>query len=273
MRNSMIKHLFITIMCIAFLFCYDNGMMNPKANCFAEGNFCLLEDWTECADEKTKNTWLEYAKDWKFLKKKDDVLVWKRHLPSGIIQCKAEKIIYAKPEVVEQLVRDVPAYAEFMHNCKSAKTIKEFNDEDLVIHNVTALPWPLEARDGVVRTKVTKDWEYGRFEVLCYGLHSPESEKWVPPIKGYTRMYEISVYMIMHILGREKAKIYYIIHADPTGVPLFAVNLLMDEYPYRTILNFEKMLKREQYITSGKKSKYLSQIEKFCKIKQNSIIK
>ncbi|MCX7680182.1 MAG: START domain-containing protein [Spirochaetes bacterium] len=251
-----------------FFFCYFTiGVRNIS---YGENAICPHEDWTECADERTKRNWIEYAPDWKLLKRKGDVLVYRRQLPSGIIQCKAEKIIYARPEVIEQLVRDVPAYAEFMHNCKHAQTIKEFTDEDLVIHNVTALPWPLQPRDGVVRTRVTKDWKYGRFEVLCYGLHSPESEKWVPPVKGYTRMYEISVYMIMHILGREKGKCYYIIHADPTGVPLFAVNLLMDEYPYRTLLNFEKMLQREKYISLGKKSKYLPQIEAFCKLKQHA---
>ncbi len=263
--------------CIILIIATSTNLMADKSHDtkgYRAGNiFCTREDWTECADEKTKNNWLEYAKDWTFLKKKSDVLVYKRHLPSGIIQCKAEKIISVRPEVIEQLVRDVPAYAKFMHNCKHTKTIKEFGDEDLIIYNITALPWPLEPRDGVVRTKVTKDWNYGRFEVLCYGLHSPDSEKWVPHRKGFTRMYEISVYMIMHILGREKAKCYYIIHADPTGVPLFAVNLLMDEYPYRTILNFEKMLKREHYIASGRKSRYLAKIEEFCKIKQNPALK
>lgn len=231
---------------------------------------CTNEDWTECAGENIKQGWIEYAPDWEFMKKKNDVLIYKRKLPSGILQCKAEKIIYARAEVIEQLVRDVPAYAEFMHKCFLAETIKEFNDEDLVIHNATAMPWPLQPRDGVVRTHVSKDWDYGRFEVLCYGLHSPESEKWVPKIKGYTRMYEISVYMIAHILDREKAKCFYIIHADPTGVPLIAVNFLMDVYPYETILNFEQMLKREKYVQLGKKSKYLHLIEEFCKRKQNA---
>ncbi len=229
---------------------------------------CTKDDWTECAVEKQKLQWIEYAPDWKFLEKKNDVLIYKRKLPSGIVQCKAEKIIYAKPEVIEQLVRDVPAYAEFMHKCFLAETIKKFSDEDLVIHNATAMPWPLQPRDGVVRTQVSMDWDYGRFEVLCYGLHSPESEKWVPKIAGYTRMYEVSVYMIAHILDREKAKCFYIIHADPTGVPLIAVNFLMDVYPYETILKFEQMLNRQKYIQLGKKSKYLHLIEAFCSRKQ-----
>jgi len=229
---------------------------------------CTKEDWTECADENTKINWIEYAPDWEFMKKKNDVMIYKRKLPSGILQCKAEKIIYARAEVIEQLVRDVPAYAEFMYKCFIAKTIKEFNDEDLIIHNATAMPWPLQPRDGVVRTKVSKDWTFGRFEVLCYGLHSPESEKWVPQKKGFIRMYEISVYMIAHILDREKAKCFYIIHANPTGVPLIAVNFLMDIYPYETILKFEKMLKREKYIQLGEKSKYLPNIEEFCKRKK-----
>jgi hypothetical protein len=84
-------------------------------------------------------------------------------------------------------------------------------------------------------------------------------------------MHEVSVYMIAHILHREKVKCFYIIHADPTGVPLFAVNLLIDSYPYYTIIKFEEMLKKPEYIDMGKKSKYLAQIEAFCKRKQNHV--
>jgi len=260
-----IKISFIFLSLLIIVLCTNNYSV------IAKSIFCSKEDWTECASNDIKNKWIEYAPDWKFLKKKDDVLLYTRKLPSGIVQAKAEKIMYVKPEVVEQLVRDVPAYKEFMYKCFIAETIKIFNDEDMIVHNATAMPWPLKPRDGVVRTKVTKDWEYGRFEVLCYGLHPHQSKQFVAPVKGFVRMHEVSVYMIAHILHREKVKCFYIIHADPTGVPLFAVNLLIDSYPYYTIIKFEEMLKKPEYIDMGKKSKYLAQIEAFCKRKQNYV--
>lgn len=231
---------------------------------------CNSEDWTECADEKQKLQWIEYAQDWKFIKQKGDITLYKRVLPtSGIIQVKAERIIHAKAEVLEQIIRDIPAYPELMHNCLEGRLIKAFTDEDMIILNVTGMPWPLQPRDVVVKTNVIKNWDVGRFEIVLKGLHSPESEQWVPLIDGHTRMYELTAFFIAHLLDREKTKCIYIIHADPTGVPGFIINLLMDDYPYYTLLNLEKMTKRQKYISLGQQSKYLSQIESFIKNKNN----
>jgi hypothetical protein len=146
--------------------------------------------------------------------------------------------------------------------------IKKFTDEDMIILNVTGMPWPLHPRDVVVRTKVIKNWDVGRFEIVLKGLHSPESETWVGPIKGHTRMYELTAYFIAHLLEREKTKCIYIIHSDPTGVPDIAINFLIDAYPYHTLLNLGKMTNRTKYIAAGKQSKYLRQIEQFFQRKQ-----
>lgn len=232
---------------------------------------CNSEDWTECADDNKKENWIEYAKDWKFIKQKGDIVLYKRVLKnSGIIQVKAEKIIHAPLEVIEQIIRDIPAYPELMHNCLEGRLIKAFTDEDMVILNVTGMPWPLQPRDVVVKTKVIKNWDVGRIEIILKGLHTPESEQWVPPINGHTRMYELTAYFIGHILDRQKLKCIYIIHADPSGVPDFAINFLIANYPYYTLLNLEKMTKLDKYISLGKQSKYLSHIESFIALKKKS---
>ena len=144
------KEYYIIKICFIFLSLLIIVLCTNNYSVIAKSIFCSKEDWTECASNDIKNKWIEYAPDWKFLKKKDDVLLYTRKLPSGIVQAKAEKIMYVKPEVVEQLVRDVPAYKEFMYKCFIAETIKIFNDEDMIVHNATAMPWPLKPRDGVV---------------------------------------------------------------------------------------------------------------------------
>ena len=232
---------------------------------------CNNEDWAECASDNQKENWIEYAKDWKFIKQKGDITLYKRVLKnSGVIQVKAEKIIHAPLEVIEQIIRDIPAYPQLMHNCLEGRLIKAFTDEDMVILNVTGMPWPLQPRDVIVRTNVIKNWDVGRIEIILKGLHSPESEQWVPPINGHTRMYELTAYFIGHILDRQKLKCIYIIHADPSGVPDFAINFLIANYPYYTLLNLEKMTKLEKYINLGKQSKYIHNIESFVAIKKKS---
>ncbi|MEW6527973.1 MAG: hypothetical protein AB1444_15055 [Spirochaetota bacterium] len=267
-RNNMmpkisIKLIVMYISCLILL----NIISAPHGK--AINKSCSSEDWTECADEKQKSQWIEYAKDWMFIKQRNDIFLYKRVLPSsGVIQVKAERIIHAPLEVVEQIIRDIPAYPQLMYNCLEGREIKRFTDEDIIILNVTKMPWPLQPRDVVVRTNVIKDWNFGRIEIALQGLYSPESEQWVPLIDGHTRMYELTAYFIGHILDRNKIKCIYIIHADPSGVPDFAINFLIANYPYYTLLNLEKMTKLEKYINLGKKSQYLSKIESFTTLKK-----
>lgn len=114
--------------------------------------------------------------------KQKNVTLYKRKLPkSGIIEVRAETIINAAPEVIEAVIRDIPAYPQFMYECIIGKEIKKFDDENIIILNVTKMPWPLKPRSVVVRTRVQKDFDRGKFKVALVGLPEGKSEKWVPP--------------------------------------------------------------------------------------------
>jgi len=208
---------------------------------------------------------------WKYWKTKKDVQLFKRSFPnSGIIEVKAVTVIDAAPEVIEAVIRDIPAYPEFMYECIEGREIKKFDDENIIILNVTKLPWPLEPRDVVVTTKVKKDFVNGRFEVALVGLKSPESEQYVSPVKGHVRMHELTGTFQCELLERNKCRMTYIVHADPSGLPAIVVNLFVDDNPYGTLQGLKKMVIRDKYKELGKKSKYLESIEKYFASKKQS---
>lgn len=201
---------------------------------------------------------------WKYWKTKKDITLYKRKLPqSGIIEVRADTIINAAPEVIEAVIRDIPAYPQFMYECIVGKEIKRYDDENIIILNVTKMPWPLKPRSVVVRTRVHKDFKRGKFKVALVGLPEGESEKWVPPAKGRVRMHTLTGTFLCQILERNKCRMSYIVHADPKGVPGFIVNLFVDDNPYGTLRGIKRMVKKPVYTERGKKSRYLPLIEEF----------
>lgn len=208
---------------------------------------------------------------WKYWKTKKNVRLYKRNYPdSGIIEVKAVTIIEAAPEVIESVIRDIPAYPEFMYNCIEGREIKRYSDENIIILNVTKMPWPLKPRDVVVTTRVKKDFARGKFEVALVGLKSPRSEQYVPPIKGHVRMYNLTGTFKCELLERKKCRMTYIVHADPRGLPSFMVNLFVDDNPFGTLRGIQRMVKKEKYIQRGRKSRYLGMIEKYYKSRNDA---
>lgn len=201
---------------------------------------------------------------WKPTGTKNGVELFKRQYPgSGIIEVKAVTIVDAAPEVIESVIRDIPAYPEFMYDCIEGREIKQFDDEHIVILNITKMPWPVQPREVVVNSVVKKDFENGRFEVALVGMAEGESEKWVPLTKGRVRMYELTGTFIGELLERNKCRMTYIVHANPRGIPPFVVNLMIDKNPLGTLLGLKRMVSKEKYIELGKQSKYLPFIEQY----------
>ena len=206
---------------------------------------------------------------WQYWKSKKGVTLYKRKLEkSGIIEVRGETVNNAAPEVLESIIRDIPAYPQFMYECIIGREIKRYDDENIIILNVTKMPWPLKPRSVVVRTRVKKDFTRGKFSVALVGLPKGKSEQWVPPVKGRVRMHELTGTFICEILERHKCRVTYIVHANPKGIPNFIVNLFVDDNPYGTLRGIKRMAGKQKYIKLGKNSKYLPYIEKFFAAKK-----
>ncbi len=205
---------------------------------------------------------------WKHFRTRKGVELFKRSFPgTKIIEVKGTITVDAGAEIIDMLFRDIPAFTQYMHNCIVSRTIHMFSDEEMILYNVTKLPWPLHPRDVVTHITVTKDFVAGRFQVHLRGLKRGDAEKWVPLKKKRVRIYKMIGTFDVQLLERNRCRITYTVHADPTGLPPFVVNIFSDDNPYETLRGIRRMVKKKKYIDLGKKSKYLPFIEKFFKEK------
>jgi hypothetical protein len=205
---------------------------------------------------------------WVTIKEKNGITLSKRTFPgSPISEFKGETMVNARIEVIETVLRDIPAYAQFMYNCREGRLIKSFGKDYLIILNVTDMPWPLSDRDVVVRSIVSKDFNRGMFSVVLQGLPEPESSQYCPLRKDRVRMYDLKGIFILEIVDREHTRLTYIVHADPVGIPSGLTNFFSDDNPYGTLTGIKRMVRMEKYITESVKSPEIPNVEQFLKIK------
>lgn len=205
---------------------------------------------------------------WIKIKTKNDITLSKRTFPnSPISEFKGETIIPARIETIEAVLRDIPAYAEFMFNCREGRLIKSYGKDDMIILNVTDMPWPLADRDVVVRSIVTKDLQRGVASVVLQGLPEPESSQYCPPQKGRVRMHDLQGTFILTIVDREHTRMTYIVHADPVGIPPALTNFFSDDNPYGTLTGLKRMTQKEKYISAGKQSLEIPKVEEFLRLR------
>lgn len=206
---------------------------------------------------------------WIKIKDKNGITLFKRTFPgSPISEFKGETIVNARIEVIEMVLRDIPAYAEFMYNCREGRLIKAFSRDDMIILNVTDMPWPLTDRDVVVRSIVSRDFNRGLFSVVLQGLPEPESSQYCPLRKDRVRMYDLKGIFILEIIDREHTRMSYIVHADPVGIPSGLTNFFSDDNPYGTLTGIKRMVRMEKYITESVKSPEIPKVEQFLKMKE-----
>jgi hypothetical protein len=205
---------------------------------------------------------------WVMIKAKNGITLFKRTFPgSPISEFKGETTLNARIEVIEAVLRDIPAYAQFMYNCKEGRLIRAFGKDDMIILNVTDMPWPLSDRDVVVRTIVSKDFKRGMFSIVLQGLPEPESSQYCPLRRDRVRMHDLQGIFILEIVDREHTRLTYIVHADPVGIPSSLTNFFSDDNPYGTLTGIKRMVRMEKYITESVKSPEIPRVEQFLKIK------
>jgi hypothetical protein len=209
---------------------------------------------------------------WLTIKVKNGITLFKRTFPdSPISEFKGETMINARIEVIETVLRDIPAYAQFMFNCKEGRLIKSFGKDNLIILNVTDMPWPLTDRDVVVRSIVSKDFKRGVFTIVLQGLPEPESSQYCPLRKDRVRMHNLQGIFILEIVDREHTSLTYIVHADPVGIPSVLTNFFSDDNPYGTLTGIKRMVCLEKYITESVKSPEIPKVEQFLKTKGDNV--
>ncbi len=181
------------------------------------------------------------------------------------IAAKATCVIPARMEVIAMVLRDIPNFSEWMHDCKATKVLKVIDAEkDIFIFWLRQHIPLLTDRDVVLKSSRTYNPETGTSIILTKST----SEMSYDSGEGYVRMPSLYNELTLEWIpgDREHTKVTFMTDPDlGSGLPKSITNNQIKKLPFKTLKGMMKMVKLQKYIDSAKTSNYHELIEESIK--------
>lgn len=201
---------------------------------------------------------------WKLVDTKDNCQIYTSAVPGKqYIAAKATCLIPARIEVIGTILRDIPGYPEWMHDCKETKMLKTVDEQnDVFIFWLRQHVTLYTDRDMVLKSKTVIDQKNGTN--LVYG--DATNDMSYNAGKGYVRMPSFNSLFTLQWVDRENTKVTFMVDPDlGEGLPVGIANSMIKTTPFKTLKNLMKMAKKSKYIEAAKTSKYNKMAEDFVK--------
>lgn len=199
--------------------------------------------------------------EWHLYRNQEGIQLYSRPLPdSDFLELKAVTIMETRIETVGMVLREVSAYPQWMPGCKRLDVVERFDENNMVVHYVRKMPWPLTDRDLVLNVRTQIDWDVGAFTVMMVPIHDPR----VPPQPGLTRMKNMVGQWFVKYVDREHTRVTYIFTADPAvPLPVSIINDDMQDVPYQTLRGMSAILRDPRYVEAASVSKDREILERY----------
>lgn len=136
--------------------------------------------------------------------------------------------------------------AEWFHNCKQARLVREESPERKILYFELEMPWPVANRDAVyVRTRTREEGGAAAYTIAAL----PDE---LPREKGKIRMPYLKGTWRFSPVDAEHTEIYLQQHGDAAGhLPAVLINRLAVDIPFHTLQNFRASLKKAYPDSAG----------------------
>lgn len=187
------------------------------------------------------------ADDWVLKKEKDGIRVYMRSVAgTEIKEIRANFFLKSSLNSVMALLKDVPAYKEWIYRCKEVALLNQPNQNEIYYYQQTLAPWPVTNRDLIVHSH----WKQDEASKIIY-INGKCMPDYIPEKDGVVRIRNFSNSWKLTPMQNGMVEIDYQISVDPAGlIPVWLVNLTVAEGPYQTCLNLIKTINNPKYKAS-----------------------
>ncbi len=184
---------------------------------------------------------------WKFVKETNGVKVYFRTIEnSHLHEVKIQTTFTGNLSTIVEALKDVQAYTQWVYKAVNSYTVKEFNAYEMEYYNRIDFPFPLDDRDIVIHSIIQQNRQNKIVTSTSYAKPSvlPENKNMVRIKEFHSKWTFVPKNNLVY--GE------YVFSSDPGGnIPVWLVNLSLDEGPVRTIRNFKKQLLLDKYIKAN----------------------
>lgn len=182
--------------------------------------------------------------DWVLSKETSGLKVYLRDAQnSNVKEVKIETTFDASMSTIISVLKDVPAYPDWIYECMGAKRLEASTQTSSLYYCKVDFPWPLDDRDFIAKSKLSQNKSNGRVYIDVKGMPS-----YIPNKDGVVRIEDLSIRYEFIPLSNGKVKMNYELHSDPAGsIPTWLVNMVIDNGPINTIKGMRKMMQQPKY--------------------------
>ena len=180
-------------------------------------------------------------RNWKLTKNKDGIQVYQRDAKnSNFKNIKVECTLEGNFDKLIAIINNVSHYKDWVYNNKATSLLKRVNGYEFYYYTETFLPWPLDNRDAVMHTKITKD---SGNRVLR--INSVAVPNYIAQKGGKVRISHSDINWNVTKISSNNIRIVYTFETDPGGnVPSWLVNSFADKGPFESFKKLGELLKQ-----------------------------
>lgn len=179
---------------------------------------------------------ISYAQAWELKKDSDSIEVFTRSVSkSPVKEYKAVAKIAAGADEIIAMLRNVPAYPEWIEDVDFTKTISS-TENKMSFYYQMSLPWPARDRDLCLDMEITRD-----DETITVNLTS--NPDLVPVNDDFIRIILVEGQWVIKAIDENNSIVEQQFLADPEGsLPKWIVNIFVVDSPYQTMQNMRAYL-------------------------------
>ncbi|RYY41824.1 MAG: hypothetical protein EOO08_01460 [Chitinophagaceae bacterium] len=178
--------------------------------------------------------------NWKLTRDKEGIRVYESD-GSGFRNIKVECTLAGTLAGFENTLRNVGNFHNWVYANKTAGIIRGAGADEYYYYSETALPWPLQNRDAVIRARVERDPKGGWLR-----LTEVSQDGILPAKSGKVRIERSSISWLVTQADPGRLHIVYIFQADPGGsIPPVVANAFADKGPYESFRKLALLLKEK----------------------------
>lgn len=196
--------------------------------------FCTLLIWSNLANANT----------WVLSKDEEGIQVFLRNTPNKAIKSfKSTMTVNGRLSSVMAVLENVNSYPRWLHNCRSAKILKEISGTKKLMYVVTDMPWPVIDRDAIYEATRTQNKINKRVDIKLVAKPTMASK-----VVNRVRINTMQGSWILMPVGNNKTEVTYEMTVDPGGnIPKWIVNTLVVDIPFFTLKKLRKVSKEDKY--------------------------
>jgi hypothetical protein len=179
--------------------------------------------------------------NWKLTKDKDGIRIYQRDIKNSDFKgIKVECILQGNFDKLIAIINNVGNYKNWVYNNRAASPLKRISAYEFYYYTEAYLPWPLDNRDAVMHTIITKD-SLNRF----LKISSTAVPNFIAAKSGKVRIKKSTINWYVTRPSSNTIQIVYTFETDPGGnVPAWLVNSFADKGPYESFRKLAELLKK-----------------------------